>query len=242
MGVWDIEEKYLIALIYDTNRVGQALLDFSEEDYNKYFPSRLADIVLNMLGLGNSSDEPPETDSKSNVNGKGHGFKGGRYNNLFNDPEYLDEKLLREILAGIRHDPENVYKTKVPTKTDGASHIWEIEEDFIIELIQELNRLGQEMAGIEIEAWGTYFSINLPTIILEMLGIPDDYTEPITEEDFREDDNSYEKEHPAEFYGSFYYDMFNYPSFQGREKLKQYLDGIKDRQDEFKKINKAGRG
>jgi hypothetical protein len=162
MEIWEVEEDHLIALIYEINRLGQSLLKFDEQEYKNYFSSRLAEIALSMLGLGGDG-----------ISGDGvNGFDAGPYSYLFNSEVFLNENLIAEILAGIRQNSEDFYKTEAQTTQTESSVVWEIEERQLIDLIQEINRLGRVMARLEDDPYDAYFSTGLPEIILKMLGTP----------------------------------------------------------------------
>jgi hypothetical protein len=89
---------------------------------------------------------------------------------------FINENLLREIMAGIRENSEGIYKSKARTTETGSSAVWEIEERQLIDLILEVNRLGPVMAKLKGDAWDAYFSTTIPDIILKMLGIPESYS------------------------------------------------------------------
>jgi hypothetical protein len=247
MNIWEVEEDHLIALIYEINRLGQSLLEFDEQEYKNYFSSKLAIITLNMLGLENTS-----TDSSTGGDGiSGDGIKGfdaGPYSYFFNSEVFLNESLLGEIMAGIRQNILGFYKTKTQTTETGSSAVWKIEERLILDLIKEVNRLGRVMARLEDGPYDAYFSTGLPDIILEMLGIPEDYS-GTTPEDLpelvksRDDDNKTgtdEKpeeerpEHPAAYSRAYDYDMFNYTMRD--ETIKKFLAYTRKHQDEYRQI------
>jgi len=56
--------------------------------------------------------------------------------------------------------------------------IWEVEEDHVIELIYEINRLGQSLLQFDEKAYGPYFSSRLAEITLGMLGLDGTSAEP----------------------------------------------------------------
>jgi hypothetical protein len=251
METWDVEEEYLIALIYEINRLGQSLLKFGEKVYGPYYSSRLAGIALSMLGLDGNSPKSPAGDTTVDAGNTGtgpEGFDAGSYSYLFNSEVFLNENLLAEILAGIRQNGEGFYKTKTRTTETGSAVVREIEESLIIDLIKELHRLGRVMGRLEGDAWSEYFSTDLSEIILKMLGIPESYS-GIPYEDFHElvkrdddDDNTNtnggpEKErakHPAAYSRSFDYDMFNYSMSDAT--LKKFLDYTREHRDEYRRI------
>jgi hypothetical protein len=243
MEIWEVDEEHLIELIYEINRLGQSLLKFGEEEYGPYFSSGLANIALRMLGFdGTSADSPAGSDG---ISGNGvNGFDAGPYSYLFNSEVFLNENLIGEIMAAIRQNNENFYKTKAQTTETGSSVVWKIDERLILDLIKELYRLGRVMARLEDDAWSAYFSTDLPNIILKMLGIPEDYS-GIPYEDFselgksRDDDDKTESEkeeakHPAAYSRSFDYDMFNYKI--NDPTIKIFLNHKRKRQDEYRQI------
>jgi hypothetical protein len=184
MEQWEVEEEHLIALIYEINRLGQSLLKFDEGAYGPYFSSRLAEITLSMLGLNGTSSGSPVGDDE--ISGDGiNSFDAGPYSYLFNSEVFLNENLIREIMAGIRQNSEGFYRTKAQTTQTGPSVVREIEERLIVELIQEVNRLRPVMGRLEDGPYDAYFSTDLPGIILKMLGIPESYS-GIPYEDFYE--------------------------------------------------------
>jgi hypothetical protein len=65
MEIWEVEEDYLIALIYEINRLGQSLLKFDEKVYDPFFSSRLVGIALRMLGLDAAADENSENRNRT---------------------------------------------------------------------------------------------------------------------------------------------------------------------------------
>jgi hypothetical protein len=161
---------------------------------------------------------------------------------------FLNENLIAEILAGIRQNSEDFYKTEAQTTQTESSVVWEIEERQLIDLIQEINRLGRVMARLEDDPYDAYFSTGLPEIILKMLGIPEDYS-GTTPEDLpelvksRDDDNKTgtdEKpeeerpEHPAAYSRAYDYDMFNYTMRD--ETIKKFLAYTRKHQDEYRQI------
>jgi hypothetical protein len=232
MESWEVEEEYLIALIYEINRLGQSLLKFGEKVYGPYFSSRLAGIALSLLGLDAAPDEKPADAPE--------GFDAGPSSYLFNSEVFLNENLLAEILAGIRQTSEGFYRTKTQKTETGGSVIWEIEERLIMDLIKELHRLGRVMARLEDDPYDVYFSTDLPDIVLRMLGIPESYS-GIPYEDFRElvikDDDGPEKErakHPAAYDASFDYDMFRYSMSDAS--LKKFLDYTREHREEYRRI------
>ncbi len=228
MEQWEVEEDHLIALIYEINRLGQALLEFDEDEYKHYFSSRIAEIVLGMLGVDGASSGPAG-DSAESEDGV-RGFDAGHYSILFNFDYFLNEKLLREALGEIRQNCKDSYKTLAQTDETGAPAAWQIEEKFIIDLIMELARLGQVMARTYHKSYDTYFSTRLPDIVLDMLGIPESYS-GTTPDDVRDKDRP---EHPAAYSRGYDYDIFNYNI--GEEKLKKYLDYNREHQDEYQRI------
>jgi hypothetical protein len=243
MEIWEVDEEHLIELIYEINRLGQSLLKFGEEEYGPYFSSGLANIALRMLGFdGTSADSPAGSDG---ISGNGvNGFDAGPYSYLFNSEVFLNENLIGEIMAAIRQNNENFYKTKAQTTETGSSVVWKIDERLILDLIKELYRLGRVMARLEDDAWSAYFSTDLPNIILKMLGIPEDYS-GIPYEDYselgmsRDDDDKTgsEKEevkHPAAYSRSFDYDMFNYKMNDAT--IKKFLNHKREHQDEYRQI------
>jgi hypothetical protein len=251
MDMWEIEEDQMIALIQEINRLGQSLLKFDEKEYSNYFSSKLAWITLTMLGIVETSPGPPaggmSGDDGSTDNGT-EGFDAGPYSYLFNSEVFLNENLLREIMAGIRQNSKGFYKTKAQTTQTGSSVVWKIEERQLMDLIQEIHRLGRVMGTLQGDAWSAYFSTTIPDIILKMLGIPETYS-GIPYEDMheivrsRDDDDKTgtdekpEKErakHPAAYSRSFDYDMFNYNV--GDERLKKFLDYTRKHRDEYRQI------
>ena len=57
MIVWKVSKEQMMALIQEINLLGQKMLKFDEKIFSEYFSSRLAEIVLNMLGLPGNSPE-----------------------------------------------------------------------------------------------------------------------------------------------------------------------------------------
>ena len=251
MEIWEVEEDQIIALIYEINRLGQSLLEFDEKEYSNYFSSRLAAITLSMLGLDGASPDSPAGESigGDGISGDGvNGFDAGPYSYLFNSEVFLNENLIAEILAGIRQNSEDFYKTEAQTTQTESSVVWEIEERQLIDLIREIHRLGRVMARLEDDPYDAYFSTTIPDIILKMLGIPEDYS-GTTPEDLpelvksRDDDNKTgtdekpEEErakHPAAYSRAYDYDMFNYKM---RDKtVKKFLDYTRKHRDEYRQI------
>jgi hypothetical protein len=239
MEIWEVEEDHLIALIHEINRLGQSLLEFDEEEYAGYFSSRLAEITLGMMGIDGTSADPAGGDG---ISGDGvKNFDAGPYSYLFNSEVFLNENLIGEIMAGIRQNSEGFYKPKAQTAETGSSVIWKIEERQLIDLIQEINRLGRVMGKVDYKSYDTYFATDLPDIILKMLGIPEDYS-GIPYEDYVElvkpgdDDNETEEEtkHPAAYSRSYDYDMFRYK--MGDETIKKFLDYKRKHRDEYRRI------
>lgn len=76
-----------------------------------------------------------------------------------------------------------------------------------------------------------------------MLGLPDTYTEPWTEEDLKRlagnGDVPDKEKHPAEYNRCYDYDIFNFDVFQQRDRLKRFLKRVRERQGEFEKIKAA---
>jgi hypothetical protein len=243
METWEVEEEYLIALIYEINRLGQSLLKFGEKVYGPYFASRIAVIALSMLGIDAVSSEPSAGDPPGNAGSTGdgpEGFDAGPYSYLLNSEVFLNENLLAEILAGIRQTSEGFHRTKTQKTETGSSVVWEIEERLIMDLIKELHRLGRTMGRLDGDAWSEYFSTDLPKIILKMLGIPESYS-GIPYEDlhelFKKDDDGPEKKrakHPAAYDGSFDYDMFNYSMPDAS--IKKFLDYKREHREEYRRI------
>jgi len=243
MVMWEVEEEYLIALIYEINRLGQSLLKFGEQVYGPYFSSKLAEIALGMLGLDGARANKIADGAPGNtgsIDDEVEGFNAGPFSYLFNSEVFLNEALIGEILAGIRQNSRDFYKTKNKTTVTGSSAVWEIEERFIMDLIKELNRLGRVMGKLEDDAWSEYFSTVLPEIILKMLGIPESYS-GIPYEDFPElvkkNDDGPEKgrtKHPAAYSRAFDYDMFNYRMPDAA--LKKYLDYKREHREEYRQI------
>jgi hypothetical protein len=235
----------------EINRLGQSLLKFDEQEYSGYFSSRLAVITLSMLGIDGSPSRSPANDPAGDGGISGDGVKGfdaGPYSYLFNSEVFLNENLLGEILAGIRENSEAFYKTKAQTTESGSSIVWQIEERLIIDLIQEVNRMRLVMGRLEDGPYDAYFSTGLPEIILEILGIPEDYS-GTTPEDLpelvrsRDDDNktgtdekpeSERAKHPAAYSRAYDYDMFNYTMRD--ETIKKFLDYTRKHQDEYRQI------
>jgi hypothetical protein len=252
METWEVEEEHLIALIYEINRLGQALLKFNEEAYGPYFASGLAEITLSMLGLEGTAAEISDGDSpagRDGISGDGvNGFDAGPYSYLFNSEVFLNENLIGEILAGIRQNSEGFYKTKAQTTHTGSSVVWEIEERLIVELIQELNHLRPVMGKLEDGPYDSYFSTDLPDIILKMLGIPESYS-GIPYDDvhkiFKSPDgdnktganekpDKEKAKHPAAYSRAYDYDMFNYTMRDAT--VKKFLDHKRKHQDEYRQI------
>jgi len=243
MEIWEVEENHLTALILEINRLGQSLLEFDEEEYRGYFSSRLAEITLGMLGIdGNSNDSPAGDDG---ISGDGvNGFDAGPYSYLFNSEVFLNENLLGEILAGIRENSEDFYKTKAQTTETGSSVVWKIEERQLIDLIREIHRLGRVMGRLEGDAWDAYFSTGLPDIILKMLGIPEDYSGTSPEDlselvkspdgDDKTETEKEEVKHPAAYSRAYDYDMFNYTMRDAT--VKKFLDYTRKHRDEYRQI------
>jgi hypothetical protein len=218
-------------------------LKFDEQEYKNYFSSRLAVIALSMLGIdGTPPDSPAGSDG---ISGDGiNGFDAGPYSYLFNSEVFLNENLLREIMAGIRQNSEGFYRMKTQTTKTGSSAAWQIEERLIIDLIQEVNRMRLVMGRLEDGPYDAYFSTGLPEIILEILGIPEDYS-GTTPEDLpelvksRDDDHKTEPEkerakHPAAYSRAYDYDMFNYTMRDAT--VKKFLDYTRKHQDEYRQI------
>lgn len=228
MHIWEVEEDHLIDLVYEISRLGQSLLRFGEEAYGPYFSSRLAEIILSMLGLDGASSE---TAGENGISGDGvKGFDAGPYSYLFNSEVFLNENLLGEILAGIRENSKGFYKTKAQIAETGTSVVWKIDERLILDLIKEVKLLGREMAGLKDDAWSEYFSTTIPEIILKMLGTPESYCAANREDLFKED----KPRHPAEYDGSYDYDIFNYT--MSDESMKKFLDYKRKHQDEYRQI------
>jgi len=246
METWEVEEDHMIELIYEINRLGQSLLKFGEAAYGPYFSSRLAEITLSMLGLDGASSETAGGDG---ISGDGvNGFDAGPYSYLFNSEVFLNENLLREILAGIRQNSVSLYKTKAQTTETESSVIWEIDERLILDLIKEVNRLRLVMGRLEGDSYYAYFSTDLPNIILAVLGIPEDYS-GIPYEDYAElvkpgdeDENTgtnkepenERPQHPAAYSRAYDYDIFNYNMGDGS--LKKFLNYTREHWDEYRKI------
>ena len=177
MTVWKVDEDHLAALIYEINRLGQEMTKFDPEIYGIYFSSRLAEIVQSMLGIDNNSSGLPAPDPSGNrcdTDDCAAGFCAGAYSAIFNSTVFLDEDQLKETLTGIRQTRDGYYRQDAEMMPDGSFSVWEIEQDHIQELILEINRLGRQMAKLDGEPYGTYFSTGLPDIILDMLGLPGD--------------------------------------------------------------------
>jgi hypothetical protein len=62
-------------------------------------------------------------------------------------------------------------------KRRSIMEIWEVEEEHLIALIYEINRLGQSMLGFGEQVYGPYYSSRLAEITLNMLGLEGTATE-----------------------------------------------------------------
>jgi hypothetical protein len=59
-------------------------------------------------------------------------------------------------------------------------NIWEVEEDHLIALIYEINRLGQSLLEFDEQEYKNYFSSKLAIITLNMLGLENTSTDSST--------------------------------------------------------------
>jgi hypothetical protein len=99
---------------------------------------------------------------------------------------------------------------------------WEVEEEYLIALIHEINRLGQSLLEFDEKVYGPYFSSRLAGIALNMLGL-----------DAAPDEKPADA--PEGFDAGPYSYLFNSEVFLNENLLAEILAGIRQNSDGFYK-------
>ena len=105
--------------------------------------------------------------------------------------------------------------------------IWEVEEEHLIALIYEINRLGQSLLKFDEQAYGPYFSSRLAEITLSMLGLNGTSSgSPVGNDEISGDGiNSFDA-------GQYSY-LFNSEIFLNETLLAEIMAGIRQNSDGF---------
>jgi hypothetical protein len=107
--------------------------------------------------------------------------------------------------------------------------IWEVEEDHLIALIYEINRLGQTLLKFGEQAYGPFFSSRLAEITLSMLGLDRNSN------DSRAGDDGISGDGVNGFDAGSYSYLFNSEVFLNENLIGEILAGIRQNSEGFYK-------
>jgi hypothetical protein len=235
---WETESAHLIALVHEIVDLGHRMKTFNRRARQLYFTGRFPLIALAALGIPVDFHDRTEKDLDWNLEHLAEDSAAdytGPYASLFDlDPATGSTTICQLAEAFARGGGAGCEAHADPGNPAGVCRV---EHRHVKALIREIIVMGQRMARVDRfdpDAFGCYFSTSLPDIALDILGYPEDYTEP-TAFEFNADTRV--GPGPADYRRD--YDMFNYASFLGEELLERVLGRIRSNREEYGRIKAA---